>query len=251
MDKYFVKLNELSDSINSAKDKQQAQVLLKLYTGLNEFEVRAMRADYMTYPQTAMFIMTANDAPLTIEDTDRRLYYIHTPNTFDHAPQCLASSPTQIYNAIMAQTKDIAYWLATEFTNLSDVDYVRAPDHEGKNEMIFMSLNTSTKIAWALASSEFDLLNEWLVDPKPIFRDDNRGRVYLKDLTAVYFEQSSSDEAESVMKQAMKAQGFKMHFGSHNDRYYEVPHLEMYDGCHPDVTDEDAEDIPLEEKMRA
>ena len=245
MDKFFVNLNELSETLTSARQKKQAQGLIKLYTGSEEFEVRAMRTGYASYPQTAMFIMTANDSPLTIEDTDRRLYYINTPNTFDHAPQCKASSPTEVYKAIMKQAKDIAYWIATEYTNLDDKEYVRAPDHEGKNEMIFKSLNTSSKIAWALAYGEFDMLNEWLIDPKPIFKPDNNGRVYLKDLATVYEEQSNSDEAESVMKQAMKAQQFKICFGSHNEKYYEVPHLANYDGCE-DLSDEEAEDINLE-----
>jgi len=247
MDTYFVQLNELGDTVTSASEKKKAQGILKNYTGSQQFECRAMHTDARTYPQTAMFIMTANQSPLTIEDTDRRLYYIATPNTFDHSPQCMASDPVTVYNAIMAQTDDIAYWLATEYTNLQKHDYVRARESEGKQEMVFGSLNSSTKIAWALSNGEFDLLMEWLIDPRTIFNAEViNNRVTLPRLAEAYHHHSNSEDPEGVMKLAMKAQGVKMHFGSHNVPYYDVPHIGDYDGCAIEE-DEDAEDIELEE----
>ncbi|RLB73464.1 MAG: hypothetical protein DRH06_10600, partial [Deltaproteobacteria bacterium] len=246
MDTYFVQLNELGDTVTSASDKKKAQGILKNYTGSEQFECRAMHTDSITYPQTAMFIMTANQSPLTIEDTDRRLFYISTPNTFDHSPQCLASDPITVYEAIMAQTDDIAYWLATAYPNLQKHEYVRSPEVEGRQEMIFGSLNNSTKIAWALSNSEFDLLMEWLVNPLDIFKEGTNDRVLLTDLASAYTNHSNTDNPETVMKLAMKAQGFKMHFGSHNIIYYDVPHLNDYDGCRIEGDDE-ADDIELEE----
>jgi len=245
MDTYFIQLNELGDTVTSASDKKKAQGILKNYSGSKDFEARAMHTDPFTYPQTAMFIMTANSSPLTIEDTDRRLYYIATPNPFDFSPQCVASDPATVYEAIMGQTNDIAYWLATEFTNLQAKDYGRAPEAEGKMEMVFSSLNNSTKIAWALANSEFDLLVEWLINPLDIFNADvTNDRVTLASLAIAYNNHSNSDDAETVMKLAMKAQGVKVHFGSHNNPYYIIPHISDYDGCElPE--DADAEEIRL------
>jgi len=249
MDTYFVQLNELGDTVTTSGDKKKAQGILKNYTGSKVFEARRMHTDPFTYEQKAMFIMTANNSPLTIDDTDRRLYYISTPNTFDHSPQCMASDPVSVYHAIMAQTDDIAYWLATEFNNLQAQDYVRAPEAEGKMEMVFGSLNSSTKIAWALDNGQFDMLMEWLIDPMAIFNADvANDRIWLKNIAEAYSHHSNTDDTEQVIKLAMKSQGFKLHFGSHKGKtnmgYYVVPHLSDYDGC-ASLIDEEAEEIEL------
>ncbi|RKX80505.1 MAG: hypothetical protein DRP58_13090, partial [Spirochaetes bacterium] len=255
MDTYFIQLNELGDTLTSQNDKRKAQGILKNYTGSKEFECRAMHTDPFTYPQTATFIMTANHSPLSIEDNDRRLYYISTPNTFDFSPQCLASDPVTVYEAIMAQTKDIAYYLATEFTNLQKKDYVRAPEAEGKMAMIFESLNSSTKMAWALQGGHFDMLMEWLIDPLELFNADvTNDKVWLIHIVKAYEHHSATEDAERVIKLAMKAQGFKLHFGSYmgktNMGYYVVPHISDYDGCSTPI-DSDAEDIELESTIRS
>jgi hypothetical protein len=206
--KYFVQLNELSNTLQTRADKQNAQGVLKEYTGSKFFQVRKMGTDYFQEKQGAMFIMTANASPLEIEDTDRRLYYISTPNTFDFSPQCRASSPLNIYNAIMEQTNDIAYWLATEFEDLSDLDYMRAPDSEGRAGIIFETLPTSTKIAWALKEGEFALLYEWLINTHHIF-NSKEDMVSLVDLTSTYEEQSGRTDGEHIMKVSMKHAGFE------------------------------------------
>ena len=249
MDTYFVQLNELGDTLTSQNDKKKAQGILKNYTGSKEFECRAMHTDTFTYPQTATFIMTANHSPLSIEDNDRRLYYIATPNTFDHSPQCVASDPVTVHEAIMAQTKDICYWLATEFTNLQSHEYVRAPEAEGKTAMIFESLNSSTKISWALSNGHFDMLMEWLIDPMALFNAEvTNDKLWLVNIVTAYQHHSSTEDAEKVIKLAMKAQGHKLHFGSHmgksNVGYYIIPHISDYDGCNV-PTDDDSEDIEL------
>ena len=251
MDTYFVQLNELGDTLTSQNDKKKAQGILKNYTGSKEFECRAMHTDTFTYPQTATFIMTANHSPLSIEDTDRRLYYIATPNTFDHSPQCQEVDPVTIYEAILGQTEDIAYWLATSYKNLQPHEYIRAPEAEGKMAMIFESLNSSTKIAWALDNGHFDMLMEWLIAPMEIFNADvANDKLWLSNIAEAYSHHSSTDDTERVMKLAMKAQGFKLKFGSLNGAtnvgYYTIPHISDYDGCQQPL-DEEAEDIELEE----
>jgi hypothetical protein len=77
--------------------------------------------------------MTANKSPLKIEDNDRRIYFISTPNTFDSSPQCIAAkSSRDIYHAITTQIEDIAYWLATKVENLNDNDYTTARINKAK-----------------------------------------------------------------------------------------------------------------------
>jgi len=246
VDKYVVHLNEMAETLPTAKERKEAQGKLKTYTGSTIMQVRAMRTGYVQTEMRAMFIMTANSSPLTIEDKDRRLYYISTPNVFDFSPQCQASSPTAIYNAIMRQTKDIAYYLATEIENLSDMDYIRAPEHEGKNSMIFLSLNTSNKIGWALANGEFDLLVDFLINPDPLFEDKESGRVTLASLVKVYEEQSKTDDAEHTMSTIMKQVGLDQKRGSANAKYYIIDGLADYNYKMP-ISDDEAETIPLEE----
>jgi len=247
MDTYFVQLNELSDTVNTKGEKSQAQGILKNYTGSKDFEVRRMGTNYFTYPQTAMFLMTANRNPLTVPDDDRRLYYIGTPNTFDYSPQCVASSPVRVYEAIMNQTVDIAYWLATEFKNLSDLDYMRAPDNDGKARIIFETLPTSGRIGWALKNKEFDILIEDMLmdtpNPYKLFDNADEGRVTLESLMDVYtYIQPDSTDAEKIMKHTMKAHGFTVKFTTGNAIYYEVDGIESID-----IGDIHAEEIELEE----
>jgi len=252
MDKYFIQLNELSNSLNNKSDKEAAQGLLKTYTGSQEVQIRRMHKDHFTYPQTAMFIMTANSSPLAIEDNDRRIYYIATPNTFDHSPQCRENGPTEVYKAIRSQTNDIAYWISTNYSNLSDLEYVRAPDSEGKMAIIFDTLPISIKITWALANQEFDLLNEYLLDPHLLFdvKHNSQGYVALGDVTRAYSAQTgkSIEDSNLIMKGAMKAQGFPYTRKTGNENFYTVKGIDLYDGSYE--IDPEADDIPLEETTR-
>jgi len=239
--KYIVQLNELGDTIGNPQDRKRAVGILKNYTGSKTFECRSMGIDAYQYPQTAMFILTANSSPLTIDDTDRRLFYVNTPNTFASSSQCLASDPTVIHRAIMSQIKDIAYYLSTEYTNLQGHEYINAPHTEGRGEMIFMSQTYSDKIAWALKQGEFDLLYEWLIVPQDIFyiNEERPDSLTLNDLVKAYYHHAGDikGDGEHIMKSAMKKQHFK-----YANEFYTIPNLTAYDGS---MIDSDEEDIEL------
>ena len=195
----------------------------------------------------AMFLMTANANPLSIEDNDRRIYYIATPNTFESSPQCKASeSADTIYQAIMAQMDDIAYYLATEIKLLKGNDYMTAPFNSGKNELIFSSKNTSEKIGWALKHQEFSMLEEYLINPDPLFNHHGEGKIYLADLVTVYQEHSNNDDADKIIKTIMKLFGFASKQGYKNKIYYSIAGLRDYEHKVADIEpDEDAEEIRL------
>ncbi len=247
--KYFVNLNELADTLTNKSEKLQAQGLLKLYSGSERFQCQGKGSNTYTADMTAMFILTANHNPLPIEDNDRRVYYIGTPNTFISSPQCQASkSVSSIINTIRGQTLDIAYWLATEVENLEDNDYTTAPHHRGRNKIIFDSLTIVEKMSWALQKGEFGLLVDYLPDADPIFEHRQEGRIYLSALVDVYQDVGHLDNPEVAIKAVMKRQGFNQRTGTGNAIYYAIPDLDGYNYKSPLESmpiDEDAEDIRI------
>ena len=208
--KYIVNLNELAEGLQNKAERVKATGDLKLYTGSDIFQCHGKGKDPYTAPQRAMFIMTANSNPLAIDDNDRRVYYISTPNTFDSSPQCRASkSSRDIYYAITNQLEDIAYWLATEVENLDDNHYTTAPHHTGRNEIIFSSLPIAEKIVWALAKKEFKLLDTYLYEPSVIFEHAGEDKVYLENIEEAYHQVGNVEDIDKVIKGLMKKYGFK------------------------------------------
>lgn len=244
--KYVVNLNELAEGLQTKAERTKAIGQLKLYTGSTSFQCHGKGKDVYSAPMNAMFIMTANANPLSIEDADRRIYYISTPNTFNSAPQCIASeSSNVIYHAILEQIDDIAYWLATEVETLAKNDYTTAPFNEGKNELIFISKNTSEKIGWALKNKEFGMLVEFLINPDPLFTHHGESKIYLEDLETVYAEHSRIDDADKVLKTIMKTYGFQQKQGYKNKVYWYIDGFKDFDYTTNLPTDDDAEDIRL------
>jgi len=122
----------------------------------------------------------------------------------------------------MAQTLDIAYWLATEVENLSDADYGRAKIVEGRQEIIFDSLMTSAKIAWALKHKEFKLLKDWMVQPEIIFQGLEDNKVPVSHIEATYNSVSKADDSDLIMKRVMKEYGHTLHSPKGQPPYYEI-----------------------------
>jgi len=227
--KFFVNLNELAEGLQNKVEKTKALGDLKLYTGSDHFKCHGKGRDPYDAPQNAMFIMTANHNPLPIEDTDRRVYYISTPNTFDSSPQCQASkSSNDVYNTIINQTEDIAYWLATEVTNLKGNDYTTAPHHAGRNTIIFDSLPIGEKLVWALAKKEFKLIDNYLYEPIELFEHVNEGRVYLENLVNAYNQIGNVEDMDKVLKGLMKRYGFKQIIAN-NRIYWNIEGLGFFD----------------------
>ncbi len=249
--KYFVNLNELAEGLQTKAERTKGIGDLKLYTGSEQFQCHGKGRDPYSAPQKAMFIMTANNNPLAVEDNDRRIYYISTPNTFDSSPQCKASNSSRdIYYAITTQIEDIAYWLATEVKNLDDNHYTTAPHHAGRNTIIFSSLPIAEKIVWALAKKEFKLVEDYLYEPSVLFENANEDKVYLDNLVEAYNQVGNMEEIDKVMKGLMKKYELKQ-YHSNNRVYWVIDGMANHgDYSKKMPVDEDAEDIKLEEKMR-
>jgi hypothetical protein len=242
--KYFINLNELAEGLQNKSERTKAIGDLKLYTGSEQFQCHGKGKDPYTAPQKAMFIMTANHNPLAVEDNDRRVYYISTPNTFDTSPQCVASkSSRDIYYAITTQIEDIAYWLATEVENLNDNHYTTAPHHAGRNSIIFESLPIAEKLVWALKKKEFKLVEDYLLEPSVLFEHAVEDKVFLDNLEEAYNQLGNVEDIDKILKSLMKRYGFKQNT-SNGRVYWIIPDI----GYHGDYasrieSDPEAEEI--------
>jgi len=232
-DKYIVNLNELSDTLNTKTEKNIAMGNLKNYTGSTQFQCHGKGKDLYSAPMKALFIMTANSNPLDVADDDRRVYYINTPQAMIDTPQVKASNIGVITRSILSQTKDIAYYLATEIGELSPQDYTTAPRHAGRANIIFAGKNAGDKIAWALAHDKFALLAEYLDDFSPLLAEQEEGKVFLDDIITVYSDMVNSDDPKGRMRTAMNNVGLKSkktsRGGKTNMLYYYIPNIKDFE----------------------
>lgn len=232
MDKHFVQLNELGNSLNSVKDKSEALGKLKLYTGAPKVQVRAMRADPFMYPQTATFVLTANSNPLTLEQDDRRVFYVATPTSLPKTKWVQQyQSIAEARNALLASACDIAYYLATEVKNLDANAYVIAPSSTNKSKLIASTLPISTRIAYYLEHQMFeDLVTECIdnnVDIQALYEQSHNNRVWetaLEDLYCAWTGKDTVSPIRKALKDSKLARKYTTVKGE-NVPYYEVPGL--------------------------
>lgn len=160
LDTYFVQLDEYGDQLNKIADKEMAKGLLKAYTGKAEVEIRDMRTKGMPYKHSATFILTANKNPLMIDDQDRRIHLMDTPNVLEMQPWFTAD----VYDEIMAEVPDFCYYLATQVKELSKDCYMSPPKSADKNKLIADSMYAAQRIAYALEHDMRDYLIELATD---------------------------------------------------------------------------------------
>ncbi len=157
--KFFVNLNELAETLANKTERTLAIGNLKLHTGSDTFQCHGKGQNVYTADMNAMFIMTANKSPLDVEDDDRRIAYMGCPNTFKSSPQCQsAKSHKDIITAMMSQTLDIAYYLATEIDLLSDDAYSEAPKWKTRDEMLLKGKYPSEVIHYCITHKKLDVL---------------------------------------------------------------------------------------------
>ena len=243
-DKYFVNLDELNETLEN-REKENAKGLLKYYTGKDTFLCHGKGKDQYQAPMKAMFIMTANSNPLEIADNDRRIYYIKAPNTFISNPLCKAYDVDTVYKAIITQTEDIAYYLSTEIPVLKGNDYTTAPFNSDKAQMVFDSKKPINKLVDSLDSKEFRMLEDWLLNPIPLYKHHAEGRIYLDDLVEVFEDFYKGEDIDRYIKKAMKAKNLKQKQGYKNKVYWDIDGFSDYESELIAPIDNEAEDIRL------
>jgi hypothetical protein len=189
VDKYFVQLDEYGNQLHTLMDKEIALGKIKAYTGKPETQIRQMRTDGFNYSHVATFIMTANSNPLLLEDGDRRMCFIDTPNVLKDADWVQASGGmTAVIEKINAEINDFAYYLATEVDAASWDEYMSPPMTDKKQYVIADSMPAAQKIAYCLKHAMFDVLEDAVEEFQcdNFFMHSTESRIFEEDLFELY-----------------------------------------------------------------
>ena len=189
LDTFLVQLDEYGDQLTKLADKQEALGKLKLYSGKQNVQIRQMRTDGFMYHHNATFIMTANKNPLMLEDGDRRVALLATPNVLMEQKWIQDSGGVSaMQDRIDREIIDFAYYLATEVPDLSRDEYMKPPESEDKQRLIADSMYAAQKIAYCLKHG----MKEYLLDLCEEFeatttaKHIKSGNLYTDDLEDLY-----------------------------------------------------------------
>lgn len=165
VDSYFAQLDEYGNQLTKMADREEALGKLKAYSGKQNIQVRQMRTDGFMYMHNLTFIMTANKNPLMLEDGDRRVALMPTPNVLAEQDWVIkAGGVGVVYERIMNETKDFAYYLATEVPNLSDSLYMKPPESASKRRVIADSMYAAQRLAYCIKHGMKEYLLELCED---------------------------------------------------------------------------------------
>jgi len=204
-DTYFVQLDEYGNQLTSAREKDEALGKIKAYTGKREVQIRQMRTDSYQITHNATFIMTANKNPLLLEEGDRRVALMLTPNKLVDQDWFNQDS----WDNIMAESKDFCYWLATEVPDIDPLRYMEPPETPAKREVIADSMYASERVAYAMKRS----MASYLIKLGERYNAPNfvlgvkRGRVYIEELEELYDELTDYKGDIKALSRALKLHG--------------------------------------------
>lgn len=151
LDCYFAQLDEYGNQLTNIREKEEALGKIKAYTGKRQVQIRQMRTDGFHYEHNVTFIMTANKNPLMLEEGDRRICFISTPNVLADTDWVVEQGGvSKVVDRVFNELKDFCYYLATEVKPLSDVEYMRPPQSKDKHKLIADSMYAAQRIAYAI-----------------------------------------------------------------------------------------------------
>lgn len=206
LDTYFVQLDEYGDQLTKMADKEMAKGLLKAYTGKPDVEIRDMRTKGMPYKHNVTFLMTANKNPLMVDDQDRRIHLMDTPNVLELQPWFNADTYDQMWREI----QDFCYYLAIEVRKLPKDEYMSPPKSADKHRLIADSMYAAQKIAYALEHNMRDYLIELALDHNaPLFAAGvKKGEFTSDDLETLYDELTDFKGDVKTIRKILRKKGF-------------------------------------------
>ena len=207
MGAYFVELDEYGDSLSTLREKEEAIGKLKALTGKQKVDVREMRMNSYSYEHNITFIMTANKNPLMLDDNDRRIALLNTPNVLaDQQWVEDAGGVDSVFNEIINSVNDFCYWLATEVDTLSPADYMRPPMFEGKFELIADNMPAAARIAYCFKQRQIEYLVELCLDYAcdDLAETLKTGSLLLSELEDLYMELTQEKGTRRALIKAMR-----------------------------------------------
>jgi hypothetical protein len=184
---YFVHLDEYGDQL-SKHDKDIAKGRIKADPGSASAQIRRMNNDGYEVRHNATFIMTANKNALEFDIDDRRFFYIKTPAALASQDWVMAYGGVAAAVATIAkESKDFAYYLATEVAMLDATAYTTPLASAEKLDLIANSLPPLTRLAMFIKHRNWKSLEMLLLDYNVALNDivDVRDRVYWEKLVEV------------------------------------------------------------------
>ena len=201
LNKYFVHFDELHREIGK-RDAAKATERLKNYSGSTTFQARVMRTDTYQAPMTATFLLTQNGENMDIPPEDRRFFYVNTPNKL---PVELAEAVLEEINTNLA---GIAYYMATEYTNLSPAEYVNAPSNPGKLKAIENNMPLSTRLIYLIQQKDYATLYEKAEQANQtdkLLEWHDKGRIKVDALVNIYETLSGHEINKTVFLDLIKS----------------------------------------------
>lgn len=213
LDSYVVQLDEYGNQLTRISDREEALGKLKAYSGKTNIQIRQMRTDGFMYHHNATFILTANSNPLMLEDGDRRIALCPTPNVLAEQEWVLeAGGISQVYQTIMSETKDFAYYLATQVPMLSDALYMKPPESKQKREVIASSMYAAQRIAYCLKHAMKDHLLELCEDHSATktAKAINSGRIHTEEMEELYDAMTDYNGDMKSLNKACRGMGIDL-----------------------------------------
>lgn len=211
LDKYVIQLDEYGNQLATTVAKQEAIGKIKAYTGKDTIQVRQMRNDGFPYNHSITFILTANTNPLMLEDGDRRIALIETPNILKNADWVQeAGGMSVVHDKIFTEIDDFCYYLATEVNNISWDEYAYPPETKMKDDLIASVMPAAQRIAYYCSKSMFDQLHDLAIefDCINVFDNSNHGRIFEDDLFELYITMTDGNGTKQGLSKYMKQFNF-------------------------------------------
>jgi len=201
-DKYFVVFEEMNDKLNRTEAKMFSGNL-KTWSGDATFSCREMTKDFYSAPMTATFILNQNGDTFELDPNDRRILYMNSPTK---------ASVDDIVAILATPIEDIAYYIATEYSQLNDEDYQTPPMNAAKRKSINDKLPLGNKILNLLENKDWEHFYNLVADSNidiELFRHNRaKGYIYVEALGQMYCSLAGRayDKAEMITKFRMMTQ---------------------------------------------
>lgn len=200
---FFAQLDEYGDQLMSISAKREVTGRIKMYTGSPIIQMRKMHSDGENMRHVITFIMTANTNPLTLDDNDRRIMFINTPNILKNEEWVVNSGGiSNMRDKMKAELFDFCFYLATKITSLAQNEYVTPPDNPEKLGLIASSLPPADKLIFCLQYALIDELMDIIVisgiNPFKTCQPDGIHESTLYEILSEYDPDSSSRKILSL-----------------------------------------------------
>lgn len=242
LDSYFVQLDEFGNQLTNPNMKEEALGKLKAITGKASVQIRQMRTEGISYTHSATFISTANKNPFGLEDGDRRIALFNTPNKLADAEW--VDDVTEVHSAILNESMDFCYYLATEVTMLTKEAFMSPPETEAKKLLIADSMPVANKLAYAVKHGMAQYLVDLgrLYNVEGIERGLQEGRLFSEVIEELYDAMTDYKGDSRSFNKAIKTMGVAVRattVAGQKKFFYETPVISEFEA----VDDDDATDL--------